>query len=177
MYAYKIPFFKDCPAGMRASGSHTPDRRSFKDSVCLTGQAWQVKVTINQFLSCEFLIEISIVRRPPKTFEKRQLGCHAASSKPSPRSPVQLVSPATPSIPSPTPAKHKHLLASRGKGKGNVQESQDYGIISTGRWLTNAAGTADRGVIRMTMCGGHGMLHSRPSIRRALPHTRDHNPG
>ena len=77
------------------------------------------------------------MREPPGTFKRDSWGL-----------PPQL-SPAQPSPALPSPpladAKHKHLLASSGEGKGKRQEPQDYGKILSGRWLTNAGGMAGRG--------------------------------
>ena len=98
---------------------------------------------------------------PRGPLERGQLGAAAGS-------------PAQPSPPG-ADAKHKHLLAPSGDDRGKKQEPQDYGKIFSGRWPTNAAGPW--GGWKRDGCGGHGMRHSRPSICRALLHTREHSRG
>ena len=90
-----------------------------------------MEIAINQLLSCD---------GPPERSKETAGGCARSPAQPSPAQP----SPAQPSPPL-ADAKHKHLLASSGEGKGKRQEPQDYGKILSGRWLTNAAGMAGRG--------------------------------
>ena len=91
-----------------------------------------MEIAINQLLSCD---------GPPERSKETTGGCR--------RRPAALPSFPLPSPPLPSPpladAKHKHLLASSGEGKGKRQEPQDHGKILSGRWLTNAAGMAGRG--------------------------------
>ena len=85
-----------------------------------------MEIAINQLLSCD---------GPPERSKETAGGCARSPAQPSPAQPS----------PPLADAKHKHLLASSGEGKGKRQEPQDYGKILSGRWLTNAAGMAGRG--------------------------------
>ena len=85
---------------------------------------------------------IVIVRGPPGTFKRDSWGL---PPQPSPAEPSRAQpSPAQP-FPPLADAKHKHLLASSGEGKGKRQQPQGYGKILSGRWLTNAAGNGVAG--------------------------------
>ena len=110
------PFHKECPACIRQ-----PHVRQ----AILRPSDWpgQRDITIKQLF---------VVRGPRLKRLKETAG---AAPQPSPAQPS----------PPLADAKHKHLLASSGEGKGRRQEPQDYGKILSGRCLTNTAGMAGRG--------------------------------